>query len=88
MRLKSVLIFVMLLFLALQSLGVAADYGVVTTEQLKAQLDIKADLILVDARTAEEFEQSHIPGAVNINEKNFDCELLNLPMNNTTVRLK
>lgn len=69
---------------AFVSVGIAAEFPVITTEQLKAKLDAKEELVLVDARTREEYEQSHIPGAENINEKNFDCEALKLPVKKST----
>ena len=40
------------------------DDGVLTPEQAKARLEENPDLILLDVRTQEEFEQGHIPGAV------------------------
>ena len=40
------------------------DDGVLTPEQAKARMEEIPDLILLDVRTQEEFEQGHIPGAV------------------------
>ena len=40
------------------------DDGVLTPEQAKARMEENPDLILLDIRTQEEFEQGHIPGAV------------------------
>ena len=40
------------------------DDGVLTPEQAKARMEENPDLILLDVRTQEEFEQGHIPGAV------------------------
>jgi len=74
-----ILLFLLIALLIIQGVSVGADYGVVTTEQLKALLEAKRDSILIDARTPEEYEQAHIPGAVNIHEKNLDCGLLQLP---------
>lgn len=73
-----------LIILAVPCAAVAADYGSVSTGQLKAKLNAQEDMVLVDARTAEEYEQSHIPGAININEKNFECEALKLPVKKNT----
>lgn len=77
MRLLCVSFVVLLSFV---SAVTAADFPIIATDQLKAKLDVKEEFVLVDARTAEEYEQSHIPGAENINEKNFDCEALKLPV--------
>ena len=40
------------------------DDGVLPPEQAKARMEENPDLILLDVRTQEEFEQGHIPGAV------------------------
>ena len=40
------------------------DDGVLTPEQAKARMEENPDLILLDVRTQEEFEQGHIPSAV------------------------
>ena len=40
------------------------DDGVLTPEQAKARMEENPDLILLDVRTQEEFEQGNIPGAV------------------------
>ena len=40
------------------------DDGVLTPEQAKARMEENPNLILLDVRTQEEFEQGHIPGAV------------------------
>ena len=40
------------------------DDGVLTPDQATARMEENPDLILLDVRTQEEFEQGHIPGAV------------------------
>ncbi len=44
----------------------ADDMLEVTPQQLKAMIDGKADIIIVDAQPAEAYELGHIPGAVNV----------------------
>jgi len=39
-------------------------YLTLTPEAAKARLDANADVILLDVRTQEEYDQGHIPGAV------------------------
>ncbi len=51
---------------------------------VESETGCEEELVLVDARTREEYEQSHISGAENINEKNFDCEALKLPVKKST----
>jgi len=42
-----------------------------TTEQVKALIDQPGKALIVDARTAEEYRQGHIPTAVNIPPQQF-----------------
>jgi rhodanese-related sulfurtransferase len=49
-----------------------AEYKVVVTDQLKAMLDEKKELVLIDTRTKEEYQEAHIPGAISIPEKSFE----------------
>lgn len=57
--------FLSLVFLTLicQSV-VAADYQYMSPEAVKQQLEAKAELTLVDIQVADEFNTSHIQGAV------------------------
>ena len=43
-----------------------ANFKSITAVELKGMLDKKTKLVLVDARTAEEYSQGHIPKTVNI----------------------
>lgn len=45
--------------------------GNVKAEQLKALIDRKAEMVLVDTRTEYEFKQGRIPGAINIPPHRF-----------------
>ena len=38
--------------------------GVLSPEEAKARMDANPDLILLDVRTQEEYDEGHIPGAV------------------------
>lgn len=38
--------------------------GVLSPEEAKARMDANPDLIVLDVRTQEEFDEGHIPGAV------------------------
>jgi len=55
------------------------EFRVIATEELKAMLDGKKDFVLVDTRTAEEFQEAHIKGAMSIPEKSFENQLALLP---------
>ncbi|HEY3309631.1 MAG TPA: rhodanese-like domain-containing protein [Desulfuromonadaceae bacterium] len=44
-----------------------AVYKVVSSEQLKAMIDAQTpDLIMIDTRSAEEYQEAHIKGAISI----------------------
>ena len=47
-------------------------YKTIGTSELKAWWDAKAiDLLVIDTRNPEEFQNVHIPGAINIPQKKF-----------------
>lgn len=49
-----------------------AGYQVINTEQLKKLVDLKSkDLLVIDARNPEEYQEVHIPRSINLPEKNF-----------------
>ena len=62
----------LLVLLSLSAVCLAAEktkdgFPVVTSEQLKGLLDSKkADMVLIDARTAQEYQEAHILTAINI----------------------
>ena len=49
-----------------------AGYHTITPEQAKARLDSGDPVILVDVRTAEEYAQAHIKGAILIPNETID----------------
>jgi rhodanese-related sulfurtransferase len=55
------------------------EFRVIATAELKAMMDEKKSVVLVDTRTPEEFQEAHIKGAVSIPEKNFESQLSLLP---------
>ncbi len=57
---------------ALSAQATETEFTVITTDQLKAMLDGKKEFTLIDARSQEEFQEAHIPGAISIPEKKFD----------------
>jgi len=72
---------VFFLLLTAVSYAAAAEYGIMSVEELKKFVDAKKQLTVVDARTEKEFRDGHIPMAVNIPpEKLVDISTL-LPKN-------
>ena len=65
------------LFLA--STSAMAQYPVLTAEEVKTWLDGKKKVCLIDARPAEEYQQGHIAGAINIMPDNMKASSARLP---------
>ena len=58
---------------ALAAEEAASSYKTINTEDLKAWLDRKPkDLVVVDARNPEEYQEVHIKGAISIPEPKWD----------------
>jgi len=57
----------------------AADFAVITTEQLKQFVDQNEKMVLIDARTPAEYREAHITGAISIPEKQFEEAKQQLP---------
>jgi phage shock protein E len=53
-------------FLFLSSTSVMAQFTIIDAGQLRSYLTGKKNAVLVDSRTPEEYQQTHIPGAINI----------------------
>ncbi len=53
-------------FLFLSSTSVMAQFSVIDAEQLRSYVTGNKKVALVDSRTSEEYQQEHIPGAINI----------------------
>ncbi len=65
--------------------GQDQQYKIINHTQLKAILDTNPkDIQVIDARNPEEFEDVHIPAAVNIPQKKFDQYAHLLPEDKTT----
>lgn len=56
-----------------------AEFKSISTEALKEMLDEKKKLVLIDARTKEEYQEAHIGQAINIVEKDFEKLVATLP---------
>ena len=56
------------------------SYRQITQEEAQRLLKEEADYILLDVRTGEEYDEGHIPGAINIDNENIGTdELSELP---------
>jgi rhodanese-related sulfurtransferase len=73
--LQALFVFIFFLFstmVVMTAMAVETDLKVISTDQLKDMLDKKKNFVLIDARTKEEYQEAHIPGAISIPEKNFE----------------
>lgn len=62
------------------------EYISIAMEDAKTIFEIPGEYVIVDVRTAEEFSEGHIPGAINIaNETITDQEPKELPDKNQTI---
>jgi len=48
------------------------QFTLITTDKLKSLVDQKTAMVLIDARTKEEYQEAHIDGSISIPEKSFD----------------
>lgn len=63
----------------------AADFPAISTDDVKKFIDLKEPMLLIDARTPEEYREAHITGAVNIPEKGFEQAAAQLPTDKNTL---
>lgn len=61
-----------------------AQFPTIDAEQLKSWTHGKQKAVLIDARPAEEYQQAHIPGAINIPADRMKAEASHLPKDKTT----
>jgi rhodanese-related sulfurtransferase len=70
---------VVIMTAALSVQAAGPEFKVISTDQLKAMLDDKKDIVLIDSRTREEYQEAHIAEAISMPEKNFDEQITLLP---------
>lgn len=56
-----------------------SDVPGISLEQLKEKLDAGADIVIVDVRRKEDFDEGHIPGAVSIPWEEIEARYTELP---------
>lgn len=72
-------IFTLLANRAPLSYAAEQSYKIISTDQLKAMIDEKKPMVLIDARTKDEYQEAHIDGAISMPEKTFDENIAMLP---------
>ena len=66
-------------FLLVISSTALAQFPVIDVDQMKTKLEGKQKIAVVDTRTFEEYQQGHIPGAINIIPDNIKSSSAKLP---------
>ncbi|MGI6181332.1 MAG: rhodanese-like domain-containing protein [Agathobaculum sp.] len=67
-------VFAALLLLSACTPSETAAYRQVTTEEAAALMEEESGYLVLDVRTAAEYEEKHIPGAVNIPNESIGTE--------------
>ncbi len=62
----------------------AAQYVVITAEQLQERLASSKKIVLSDVRSHEEYGEGHIPGAINIPAERISTDRARLPRDKAT----
>jgi rhodanese-related sulfurtransferase len=65
--------------LSFASFAAEQQFTIITTEQMKSMIDEKKPMVLIDARTKDEYQEAHIDGAISMPEKTFDDQTSMLP---------
>lgn len=81
---KPKMLLFLLAFMFLGSTSAMAQYPVIDADQLKSRLHGKQKVALIDARPDDEYQQGHIPGAINIRSDRMKEEAARLPKDKTT----
>jgi rhodanese-related sulfurtransferase len=81
---KSKMLLFLLGFTFLCSSVAFAQVPIVNAEQVRSWIDGQKKFMLIDARPAEEYQQGHIAGAINIPPDRMKTEASRLPKDKTT----
>lgn len=66
--------------------GEAVGYTSISMEEAKENFALEGDYIILDVRRADEFQEGHIPGAINIaNEDIMELASVKLPIFDQTI---
>ena len=71
-------------FLFLFSSAAMAQFPIINAEQVKSLIEGKKKVVVIDSRTPEEYQEGHIPGAVNIPPDQMKIETARIPKDRTT----
>jgi rhodanese-related sulfurtransferase len=75
-------LFSLVVMLFLSSVA-SAQFSVINAQDVKTWMTGKKQVALIDARPADEYQQAHIPGAINIPADRMKMETARLPKGKT-----
>ncbi|MFQ6115325.1 MAG: rhodanese-like domain-containing protein [bacterium] len=76
---QNILLLLSLILILGKSQAAALEAPRITLQELKSILDQKTDVIIVDARGKNSFEQEHIKGAISIPVEEVEARVDELP---------
>ena len=71
-------------FLFFASSAAVAQAPVISARDVKSRMTGKQRVVLIDARTADEYRAGHIPGAINIYAESIKVNAARLPKDRST----
>ncbi len=78
------IIILLSVFSLITATSAMAQFTTIDSEQLKTWVHGKQKAVLIDARPTEEYQQAHIPGAINIPADRMKTEASRLPKDKAT----
>lgn len=84
MRFRIIPVLMTCLLLLAATAGARPWISDLSTEELKQRLDQPRKIVVVDTRTAQEYRQGHISGAINLPSDKFETIAGHLPENKET----
>jgi phage shock protein E len=76
---RRIFLFIALLLTSATARAQNINFTDLTAEEVKNRIEQPAKVLIVDARTVEEYRQGHIPTAINIPWQQFDSIGTHLP---------
>ena len=63
---KKVLFLILFMLVISFAYAFADGYKIISADELKQMMDVKKQVVIVDARTEQEYRDGHVPTAINV----------------------
>lgn len=70
-----------LMFLVITACSSAEKAAVISQSELVSRINDKSAPIILDVRSRDEYNQGHVPGAINVPYDHYEAALLDLKLN-------